>query len=207
MTAPLAGTSPAALILAGGSARRLGGIDRPLIGLADVSLLSRIIDAVAPQAAPLALSANGDPARFAAFGLTVLTDDGFVGHGPLAGVLAGMDWAAAQGATVLLTVPGDTPFIPRDLAAALAPPPGCAASGSRVHHLVALWPVAAREALRGYLGTQGGSRGVQDFAAMIGMRPVVFPAVAVDPLYNANTPDDVAAARAMATRTGPEDKP
>ncbi len=140
---------PAALILARGGARRLGGIDKPLIELAGATLLARIIDAVAPQAALVALSANGDPARFAAFGLPALAEGAFVGQGPLAGVLAGMDWTAAEGATVLLTVPGDTPFIPRDLAAMLAPAPGCAASGGRVHHRVALWPVGVREASRG----------------------------------------------------------
>ena len=120
-------------------------------------------------------------------------------------MLAGLDWAAAPGATALLTVPGDTPFIPRDLAAALAPPPSCAASGGNVHHLVALWPVAARAALRRFLATPG-PRGVRDFAATLGMRQVAFPAVASDPFYNVNTPADVAAARALAARTRPEDE-
>ncbi len=205
MTAPGATDRPAALILAGGGARRLGGIDKPLLALAGASLLARIIEAVAPQAAALALSANGDPARFAAFGLPVLPDGAFLGQGPLAGVLAGLDWAAALGATALLTVPGDTPFVPRDLAAALAPPPSCAASGGYVHTLVALWPVAVRGALRGFLGAPG-PRGVRDFAATLGMRPVAFAAVAPDPFYNVNTPADLAAARALAGRAGPEDK-
>jgi hypothetical protein len=103
-----------ALILAGGAARRLGGIDKPLLELGGRSLLERIIELLAAQAGPIALSANGDPARFASFGLPVLPDGAFGGQGPLAGVLAGLDWAAAQGAEALLTVPGDTRFIPPD---------------------------------------------------------------------------------------------
>ena len=189
----------AALILAGGDARRLGGIDKPLLELAGQSLLERIIDRLLPQAAPIALSANGDPARFAAFGLPVLPDGAFAGQGPLAGVLAGLDWAATQGADTLLTVPGDTPFIPPDLAAALAPPPACASSVGQVHHLVALWPVTARAALRRFL-SEPGPRGVRDFTAGLAMRRVDFPAVAWDPFHNVNTQDDLTAARLLAGR-------
>jgi molybdopterin-guanine dinucleotide biosynthesis protein A len=126
-----------------------------LLDLAGQSLLDRIISRVRPQASPIALSANGDPARFAAFGLPVLPDGAFAGQGPLAGVLAGLDWAASLGADALLTVPGDTPFIPPDLAAALTPPPVCATSAGQVHHLVALWPTAARDALRRFLCEPG----------------------------------------------------
>ena len=190
---------PAALVLAGGSARRLGGIDKPLIAIAGGSLLERILTAIAPQAAPIALSANGDPSRFARFGLPVLDDGTFLGHGPLAGLLAGLDWAATHGAEALLTVPGDTPFIPANLAARLAPAPACAMSAGRTHHLVALWPVAARVALRRFLGTPG-PRGVRHFAAAIGMRKVDFPVVAWDPFCNVNTQEDLAEARALAER-------
>ncbi len=193
---------PAALILAGGAARRLRGVDKPLLELAGQSLLERIIARLRPQAGPIALNANGDPTRFAAFGLPVLPDGAFAGQGPLAGVLAGLDWAAAQGAATLLTVPGDTPFIPPDLAAALAPPPACAASFGQVHHLVALWPVAAREALRRCL-SEPGPRGVGHFAAGLAMRRVDFPAAAWDPFHNVNTPEDLATARDLAGRREP----
>lgn len=188
---------PAALILAGGAARRLGGIDKPLLELDGTSLLARIITALTGQALRIALSANGDPARFASFGLPVLPDGDFAGQGPLAGVLAGLDWAAAQGVESLLTVPGDTPFIPPDLAASLAPAPACAASDGQAHHLVALWPVAARTQLRRFL-TEPGPRRVRDFAAQLDMRRVAFPARAWDPFHNVNTPDDLATAHIFA---------
>jgi molybdopterin-guanine dinucleotide biosynthesis protein A len=196
-------TNPAALILAGGAARRLGGIDKPLIELGGTSLLARIIDRLRPQAASIALSANSDPARFAAFGLTILPDGPFAGQGPLAGVLAGLDWAAANDADTLLTVPGDTPFIPPDLASALAPAPSCATSAGRVHHLVGLWPVASRRALREFL-TAPGPRAVRDFTIGLNMRRVAFRSVAFDPFYNVNTPDDVAGAAALVANAGTE---
>ncbi len=196
----------AALILAGGEARRLGGIDKALLVLDGRSLLEGIIALLRPQASPIALSANGDPARFAPFGLPVLPDGAFAGQGPLAGVLAGLDWAAAQGAEALLTVPGDTPFIPPDLAAALAPPPACAMSAGQVHHLVALWPVPVRAALRRFLGDPG-PRGVRDFTAGLAMRRVDFPVVAWDPFHNVNTPDDLEAARGLAGRRETRGKP
>jgi len=127
----------------------------------------------------------------------VLPDGAFAGQGPLAGVLAGLDWAAAQGAEALLTVPGDTPFIPPDLAAALTPPPACATSAGHVHHVVALWPTAARHALRRFL-SEPGPRGVHHFTARLRMRRVDFPAPAWDPFLNVNTPEDLATARELA---------
>ncbi len=198
--------TPAALILAGGAARRLGGVDKPLLDLAGISLLERILSRLRPQAAAIALSANGDPARFAAFDLPVLPDGAFAGQGPLAGVLAGLDWAAAQGAAALLTVPGDTPFIPPDLAAALAPPPACATSAGQMHHLVALWPTAARHALRRVL-TEPGPRGARDFTASLAMRRVDFPTAAWDPFLNVNTPEDLATARVLAGAGRRGDRP
>ena len=136
----------AALILAGGDARRLGGRDKPLLDVGGVPILARLIATLREDTAATAISANGDPTRFAAFGLPVLPDGPFAGEGPLAGVLAGLDWAASVRAVTLLTVPGDTPFIPAGLAAALTPAPACAASHGRTHHLIALWPVACRDA-------------------------------------------------------------
>jgi len=150
----------------------------------------------APHAA---ISANGDPARFASLNLPVLPDGDFVGQGPLAGVLAGLEWAASLGANALLTVPGDTPFIPMGLAVALAPAPACATSNGRLHHLVALWPVARHGELRKMLSTPG-RRDVGEFAKLIGMRRVDFPAARWDPFLNVNTPEDLAAARAIAER-------
>ena len=104
-----------------------------------------------------------------------------------------------SGVDALLTVPGDTPFVPRGLAAALAPPPACAASDGRAHHLVALWPVACRGGLRRLLSAPG-RRDIAYFAAGIGMRRVDFAIAKWDPFLNVNTPDDLAAARAIAER-------
>lgn len=191
--------SIAALVLAGGAATRLGGGDKPLLEIGGTPILARIIGALRPDASAIAISANGDDARFAVFGLPVLPDGGFAGHGPLAGVLAGLDWAAGIGAGALLTIPGDTPFVPPGLAATLAPPPACAASNGRVHHLVALWPVACRDALRMLLSAPG-SRAVARFADAIGMHPLDFPAGKWDPFLNVNTADDLALARGLAPR-------
>jgi molybdopterin-guanine dinucleotide biosynthesis protein A len=126
----------------------------------------------------------------------VLADGPFEGQGPLAGVLVGLGWASELGAAALLTVPGDTPLVPRGLAAALAPAPCCAASNRRPHYLVALWPVSAREPLRRLLASSG-RRDVAHFARLIGMRRVEFPVAKWDPFLNINTPEDLAAARAI----------
>lgn len=171
------------------------GGDKTLLDVAGQPIIARVIAALDAQ--HIAISANGDPARFEALGLPVLPDGEFAEHGPLAGVLAGLDWAALLGADALLTVPGDTPFIPRGLAAALAPAPACAASNGRAHHLVALWPVACRDALLQTLLVPG-RRDVVSFSRRIGMRQVDFPVAKWDPFLNVNTPDDLAAARAIA---------
>ena len=185
----------AALVLAGGGARRLGGVDKPLLDVGGKRLIERIIDAL--DAGHIAISANGDPARFAALRLPVLPDGDFAGQGPLAGVLAGLDWAVGLGANALVTVPGDTPFIPRGLARSLAPPPACAVSNGRAHYLVALWPVACRGALRRLLSAPG-RRDVVHFARAIGIRQVDFAGAKWDPFLNVNTLEDLAMARAIA---------
>ena len=182
-----------AVILAGGEARRLGGIDKTLIPIGGAPILSHILDRLRAQVRLVALSANGDPARFAAFGLAVLADRQ-AGIGPLAGLQRGLDWAAGQGAATLLTVPGDTPFIPRDLLTALTPGPSVAVSGRR-HHLVALWPVAARSALAAHLAglradAPRRAYGVRAFADTLGMREVGFPGGPEDGFFNVNTPED-----------------
>jgi molybdopterin-guanine dinucleotide biosynthesis protein A len=189
------------LVLAGGKARRLGGGDKPLLPLRGAPMLERLLIVMRGEAPNCAISANGDPARFSAFGLPVLADGRFEGEGPLAGVLAGLDWASGLGAKALLTVPGDTPFIPPGLVAALAPEPACAASNGRLHHLVALWPVAAREALRQLLSASP-RRDVAYFGQQIGMRQVEFPVTKWDPFMNINTPEELALAREIVEREG-----
>jgi molybdenum cofactor guanylyltransferase len=185
----------AALVLAGGEARRMGGGDKPLLEVAGQPMLARVIAAL--EVRPVAISANGDPARFAAFGLPVLPDGPFQGQGPLAGLLAGLQWAAALGMTDLLTAPGDTPFLPPGLAMRLWPAPCCASSNGRRHYLVALWPVSCANTLRTMLSTPG-SRRVADFAETIGMRYADFGVQPSDPFANVNTLDELARARSIA---------
>jgi molybdopterin-guanine dinucleotide biosynthesis protein A len=185
----------AGLVLAGGQARRMGGSDKPLLTIGGRSMLASVITALGVQ--HIAISANGDPARFAAFGLPVLTDGAFHGHGPLAGLLAGLEWAASLGMTDLLTAPGDTPFLPAGLATGLQPAPCCVASGGMRHHLVALWPVSCATILRAMLSTPG-SRRVADFAGRIGMRYAEYAGRSADPFANINTPEELEAARSRA---------
>ncbi len=191
----------AALVLAGGSARRLGCLDKPLLDLGGQPMLGRILGRLGLP--DIAISANGDPDRFAAFDRPVLDDGAFVGQGPLAGLLAGLEWADPLGAAALLTIPGDTPFVPTRLVDRLAPAPACAASNGRIHHLVALWPVSCRHALRALLATPG-RRDIRHFAERIGMRSVDFGAMKHDPFTNINTPEELAAARAMLGEQGQE---
>ncbi len=183
----------AALVLAGGEARRMGGGDKPLLSVGGQSMLASVITAL--QVRPIAISANGDPARFAGFGLPVLPDGVFQGQGPLAGLLAGLEWAASLGMAALLTAPGDTPFLPHGLVDRLSPGPCCASSDGRTHHLIAVWPVSRAASLRELLSTPGG-RSVGHFARCIGMRHTDFGVRTEDPFANVNTSDDLARARA-----------
>lgn len=197
------------LILAGGLARRMGGGDKPLREAAGRPLLAHLIERLAPQVNGLLLNANGDPARFAAFGLPVAADgiEGF--PGPLAGVLAGLDWAAAHRPDCrwVVSCPGDTPFPPADLVARLhaareaaGVPMACAASGGHTHPPVGLWPVALREPLRAAL--HAGERKIDRWTARHGCAAADWPAEPFDPFFNANTPDDVAEASRILQRAG-----
>ena len=182
----------AALVLAGGQSRRMGR-DKALEELAGRTLLSRGLDRLRPQADALAVSGGRRPGRLCIDGLPVLPDGD--GDGPLAGVLAGLDWAAALGARVLLTSPVDTPFLPDDLAARLVPvAPAYAAGPDRPHPLLAAWPILSGPALRTWLRREEGSRAVMAFCERIGAVPVRWESEA--PFRNLNTPDDLLAAEA-----------
>ena len=203
MSVPLLG-----LVLAGGLGRRMGGADKPLLRLGGRTLLERVVLRLAPQCADgLALSANGDPSRFASFPSPVLPD-GVPGHpGPLAGILAGLDFFAFRSGSedgYVLSVPGDAPFLPTDLAARLAAARGeagsmiaIAASGGREHYTVALWPVVLRADLRRAL-VERDERRVGAFIARHGAAVVAWPTGPVDPFLNVNTPEDLAAAETLA---------
>lgn len=191
------------VILAGGRATRMGGGDKGLLPLAGQPMLAHVVARLAPQVAALALNANGDPARFADFGLPVLPDPPLAGvpdfPGPLAGVLAGMEWAAMHGAGALLTVAADTPFLPADLVARLSSGRITQAAGlhedgtQRPHPTIGLWPITLREALRQAL--QQGERRVGRWAATQGAQAVVFDDQP-DPFFNVNTPEDLRRAEA-----------
>jgi len=199
-------TRPLGVILAGGLSRRMGGGDKGLLPLAGKPLLQHAIDRLRPQVAGLVLNANGDPARFADFGLPVVADtiEGFAG--PLAGVLAGMDYAADHGFDRIVTAAADTPFFPADLVARLAAatdaktPLAMAATtdperGVSRHPTFALWPVGLRDDLRAAL--TGGVRKVIAWTDRHGCANVTFEGGAIDPFFNVNTPDDMARAEQL----------
>lgn len=211
-------TAPLGVILAGGLATRMGGgdanrCDKGLLPLGQATILDHVVARLAPQVAAMALSANGDPARFARFGLPVLPDPVAGFAGPLAGVLAGLDRAAGAGAQSIVTVAADTPFFPPDLVARLV-----AASHGQAHPLVlaatrggaqtrsksgsglvrhptfGLWPVGLRDDLRAAL--EGGLRKVVLWTEPHGGRAAVFDDP--DAFFNVNTPADLAAAQRRA---------
>jgi molybdopterin-guanine dinucleotide biosynthesis protein A len=184
----------AALILAGGAGTRLGGADKAFPPLNGEPLISHLLRRLAPQTDKIAVSANGDPARFAALNLPVLPDaPDHAGKGPLAGVAAGLAWATSIGAATLLTVPVDTPFIPSDLLARLTPAPSVAVWQGRQHHLVALWPVSVLPELEAFLDRPGAYK-VRDALALRGARQVPFD-TPEDPFLNINTPADLLTAQ------------
>ena len=195
-------------LLAGGLARRMGGGDKPLVTLVGLPLIAHAIARLAPQCAQLAINANGDPARFAVFGLPVVADSVAGFAGPLAGVLAGMDYAAARWpqAQWLLSAPADTPFPPGDLVARLGAAGesfgaaiAVAASGGRTHHAIALWDMSLRAPLRAAL-TQEDERKVSAFISRHTHVEVEWPVAPYDPFYNLNRPEEFTQAEAIAAQ-------
>ncbi|HKA74216.1 MAG TPA: molybdenum cofactor guanylyltransferase MobA, partial [Xanthobacteraceae bacterium] len=180
--------------------------DKALIRIGDKTILERVLERLNPACAGIVLHANGDPTRFAAFGLPVIADDVAGFAGPLAGILAGLDWVAAHAPHVewLASAPGDCPFLPRDLVARLhaarsaaATPLACARSGDWRHPVVGLWQVALRDDLRHALVTEG-MRKIEVWTARHGVALAEWPATPVDPFFNVNTPEDVAEATRLA---------
>ena len=191
----------AAVILAGGLARRMGGGDKSRQSVGGRSILARTVDCLAPQVTRLAINANGDPARFADLGLPVLPDPLPGNPGPLAGVLAGLDWAAAGGQDWLVSVSGDCPFLPHDLVTRLNEARGAAAmavaaSGGRTHPVIALWPVGCRDDLRDFL--LAGERKVGAFAVRLRPGCAEWPVQPFDPFFNVNSPEDLVLAQGVA---------
>jgi molybdopterin-guanine dinucleotide biosynthesis protein A len=201
------------VILAGGLARRMGGGDKPLKTIGGRSILDRVIARIAQQCDGLVLNANGDAGRFKALGLPVVADsvEGFAG--PLAGVLAGLDWAATHrpDAAALLSVPADCPFLPRDLLARLRQARieqdaqlAIAASAGRSHPVIGLWPISLRDALRHALVADD-IRKVGAFIARYRVATVEWSTAPLDPFFNANTPEDILEAERLAALDGDAD--
>lgn len=200
--------SPPCMILAGGQGVRMGGVDKGLLQVAGARMIDHVLARIAPQCGPVAINANGDPARWSAFGLPVLPDtlpDGVDAFpGPLAGILAALDWAETVGASHVVTVPADTPFLPTGLVAGLlhVAGTGCAVAASpdaggelRPHPTCGLWPIILRDDLRAAL--QSGQRRVMHWARTQDAGLARFESQPVDPFFNVNTPDDIAAANRL----------
>jgi molybdenum cofactor guanylyltransferase len=196
------------VLLAGGLARRMGGGDKPLKTIGGRTILERVIARLAPQCAGLILNANGDPARFAFTGLPVVPDSvpGFAG--PLAGILAALDWAAANRLDIawVASAAADSPFIPGDFVSRLhaareaaGVPLACAESGGQAHPVNGLWPIALREDLRHALVALN-MRRIDRWTARHGIALAAWPAEPVDPFFNANTPEDIAEAERLLVR-------
>lgn len=198
------------VILAGGLARRMGGGDKGLQQLGGKPILQRILDRLGPQTDGMILNANGDPARFARWNLPVAGDavEGFVG--PLAGVLAGLAWARAHrpDITDIVTVPGDGPFLPRDLVARMVAARqqtgadlACAVSAGQAYPVVGLWPVRLHDDLHHAVAVED-IRKVDRWTARHRLVQVEFPAQPVDPFFNANAPEDLAEAERLLIKFG-----
>jgi molybdenum cofactor guanylyltransferase len=198
------------VLLAGGLARRMGGGDKPMRSILGRTILERVIARLSPQCDGLILNANGDPARFAAFGLPVVADDVADYPGPLAGILAALDWMAAKRPEVkhVLSAAADCPFLPRDLMARLAAAReeqgaelAVAASGGQTHPVIGLWSVRLRDELRHALVKED-IRKIDRWTARYKLATVSWPAAPLDPFFNANTAEDIAEAERLAALDG-----
>ena len=195
------------VLLAGGLAQRMGGGDKPLRSVGGQSMLARVAARLTPQCDGLILNANGDPARFADLRLPVIADAVAGFPGPLAGILAGLDWVASHrpDARWMLSAAADCPFLPRDLVRRLDEarraqdaPLAVATSGGQTHHVIALWSLALRAPLRDAVVNEG-CRAVGRWMARFPVATAAWPATPFDPFFNANTPDDLAEANRLAS--------
>jgi molybdenum cofactor guanylyltransferase len=198
------------VLLAGGLARRMGGGDKPMRTIGGRTILERVIARLKPQCDGLVLNANGDPARFAAFGLLVIADDVADFPGPLAGILATLDWMAANRPDIkhVLSAAADCPFLPRDLVTRLEQARAAenaelavAASDGQTHPVIGLWSVHLRDELRHALVKED-IRKIDRWTARYPLATVTWPVTPLDPFFNANTVDDITEAERLAALDG-----
>jgi molybdenum cofactor guanylyltransferase len=198
------------VLLAGGLARRMGGGDKPMRTIAGKTILERVIARLQPQCSGLILNANGEPSRFASFGLPVIADTVADFPGPLAGILAALDWMAAHRPEVthVLSAAADCPFLPRDLVARLEGARraenaelAVASSGGQTHPVIGLWSVRLRGELRHAL-VEEDVRKIDRWTARYPLATVSWPVTPIDPFFNANTIDDIAEADRLAALDG-----
>jgi molybdopterin-guanine dinucleotide biosynthesis protein A len=208
-TQPLQRHEVAGVVLAGGLSRRMGGGDKGLLPLDAHPMLAHVVARLRPQLPALVINANGDPARFDAFGLSVIADAGSDREGPLAGVLAGLAWAQTQpGVRAVVTVASDTPFLPLDLVPRLLQPAAplvVAESHGHVHPTVALWSISLADEVA--LALAEGRRQAMAFiervhARLVAFTPVLVNGQSVDPFFNANTPEELDWARRLLQSSG-----
>lgn len=196
------------VLLAGGLGRRMGGGDKPLREIGGRTLLVRAVERLAPQCDALIINANGNPARFATLGLPTVADSiaGFAG--PLAGILAALEWVREhrQEYEWVVSIPTDSPFLPHDLVSGLhrarlqaGKPLASARSGDQVHPVVGLWPVSLADDLRHALVVED-MRKIDRWTARHGVAEAIWPTEPYDPFFNANRPEDLHEAEAMLAR-------
>jgi molybdopterin-guanine dinucleotide biosynthesis protein A len=198
----------AGVVLAGGLARRMGGGDKGLINLGGKPILAHVIERFKPQTEALIINANGELERFAAYELPVVPDSIGGWPGPLAGVLAGLDWAAGEGFSHIVTAATDTPFFPRDLVAQFKAVVenkngelAVAQSGCRTHPVFGFWPVVLRDDLRAAL--MKGVRKVDEWTGRHRLAVAQFDTSPYDPFFNVNRPEDMGEAEAILNTYGP----
>jgi molybdopterin-guanine dinucleotide biosynthesis protein A len=196
------------LVLAGGLARRMGGVDKALIEIGGVTILDRVLATLSAQCVRIIINANGAPERFADTGCPVVPDNVPGNPGPLAGILAGLDWLAAQnnGVAWMVSVPSDCPFLPDDLVDKLhlarrqmgaGVPLACARSGEWRQPVIGLWPLALRADLRKAL-VEEDLRRIEAWTARHGVAVADWPTEPIDPFFNVNTPEDAERATRIA---------
>lgn len=187
-------------VLAGGQARRMGGKIKPLIEVAEKTILSHILDNIKQQTTgPVVLNVNSASEQFADYDLPLVKDVIPDFAGPLAGILTGLDWMSRQNPKpdYMLSLPGDAPLIPKDLVERLmkaitetSSDIASVSSNNRTHPVIALWSLDLLEDLR----TGVVEEHIRKIDLWTGKRKTVYvdwKTDAYDPFYNINRTEDL----------------